>query len=65
MKPGDLVRWTFAKVSKTYNRNNKFYMGILLKEELPTGSWQVLLESGKIVHADKTEIDLVRESESR
>ena len=33
MKPGDLVRWTFAKLSKTYNRNNKFYMGILLKEE--------------------------------
>ena len=66
MKPGDLVKWTFAKTSQTYNRNNKFYMGILLHpEELPRGSWMILLSDGHIVHGDETEIEVVKESEDR
>ena len=66
MKPGDLVKWTFAKTSSTFNRENKHYFGILLNpEELPAGSWSILLEAGKVVHADITEIEVVKESEDR
>ena len=37
-------------------------MGILLYEEqLPEGSWVILLSSGERVHADITEIDLIKE----
>ena len=62
MKPGDLVKWTFAKTSRDYNRENKFYMGILLhKEDLPVGSWVILLHSGERIHADITEIELIKE----
>ena len=62
MKPGDLVKWTFAKTSETYNSENKFYMGILLNEEkLPRGSWIILLQDGSRVHADESEIDLIKE----
>ncbi len=62
MKPGDLVKWIFAKTSKTYNPNNKFYFGILLeKEELPEGSWIILLEDGSRVHACPSEIELIKE----
>ena len=51
MKPGDLVKWTFARTSPNFNRHNIAYFGILLHpEELPHGSWMILLESGKIVH---------------
>ena len=62
MKPGDLVKWTFAKTSDTYNPNNKFYIGILLEpEKLPKGSWTILLQDGERVHADITEIELIKE----
>ena len=62
MKPGDLVRWTFAKTSNTYNRKNKSYIAILLsKEVLPEGSWIILLQDGSRVHADITELEVVRE----
>tara|TARA_Y100000593_G_C4306252_1_gene335938 strand:+ start:1214 stop:1408 length:195 start_codon:yes stop_codon:yes gene_type:complete len=62
MKSGDLVKWTFAKTSSSINPSNKFYIGILLeKEELPEGSWIILLQSGERVHADKTEIELIKE----
>ena len=62
MKPGDLVKWTFAKTSDTYNPQNKSYIGILLKKEaIPEGSWVILLQSGERVHADETEIELVKE----
>ena len=62
MKPGDLVRWTFAKTSPNINRENKFHMGILLYEEkLPEGSWVILLSSGERVHADSAEIELIKE----
>ncbi len=61
MKSGDLVKWTFAKTSGTYNKENKFYMGILLYEEkLPEGSWMILLSTGERVHADMTEIELIK-----
>jgi len=63
MKPGDLVKWTFAKTSNTFNKENKFYMGILLHpEKAPQNSWSVLLSSGNIIHADVTEIEVVNES---
>ena len=62
MKPGDLVKWTFAKTSPNINRENKFHMGILLyPEDRPRGSWVILLSSGDRVHADSTEIELIRE----
>lgn len=62
MKPGDLVKWTFAKSSPNINRDNKFHMGILLyPEALPEGSWVILLSTGERVHGDITEIELVRE----
>ena len=61
MKPGDLVKWTFAKTSSSINRENKFYIGILLfQEKLPVGSWTILLPSGERVHADETEIELIK-----
>ena len=63
MKPGDLVKWTFAKTSNTFNKENKFHMGILLHpEKAPQNSWSVLLSSGNIIHADVTEIEVVNES---
>ncbi len=66
MKPGDLVKWTFAKTSNVYNQKNISYMGILLHPEiLPANSWSILLSDGKIVHGDESEIEVIRESESR
>jgi hypothetical protein len=66
MKPGDLVKWTFAKTSISFNRNNINYYGILLHPvELPDNSWMILLENGKIVHGDCTEIEVIKESEER
>ena len=63
MKVGDLVKWTFAKTSTSYNKTNIFHLGILLHpEELPHGSWSILLSNGKIVHGDNTEIEVVSES---
>ena len=41
-------------------------MGILLQpEKLPANSWSILLSDGKIVHADETEIEVIKESEDR
>ena len=66
LKPGDLVKWTFAKTSDTFNKDNKFHMGILLHpEKIPENSWSILLSDGKIVHADESEIEVVKESEDR
>ena len=66
MKPGDLVKWTFAKTSDTFNKENIFHMGILLHpEKSPQNSWSVLLSSGNIIHADVTEIEVIKESEDR
>ena len=62
MKPGDLVRWTFAKTSNTYNPKNKSYLAILLtKEKVPEGSWVILLQDGNRVHADLTELVIINE----
>ena len=61
MKPGDLVKWTFAKTSPTFNKKNKFYIGILLEpQDVPIGSWIILLEDGSRVHADETEIEFIK-----
>ena len=61
MKPGDLVKWTFAKTSSTYNPSNKFYIGILLEpQDVPKGSWIILLQDGGRVHADPTEIEFIK-----
>ena len=63
MKAGDLVKWTFAKSSPNINRENICHMGILLyPEDLPVGSWVVLLASGGMVHADITEIEVLSEA---
>lgn len=61
MKPGDLVKWTFAKTSSNINKENKFYIGILLEpQDIPRGSWIILLHDGNRVHADVTEIELIK-----
>ena len=66
MKPGDLVKWTFARTSTSFNRDNISYFGILLHPvELPHDSWMILLSDGKVVHGDHTEIEVVKESEDR
>ena len=64
MKPGDLVRWTFAKTSGYLNREAKSRIGILLeKREMPRGSWLILLGNGEIVHGDETEIDGIQDED--
>ncbi len=61
LKSGDMVKWTFAKTSDTYNKNKISYFGILLEKQLlPEGSWIILLQSGERVHADITEIELIK-----
>ena len=41
-KKGDLVKWTFAKSSRTHNKENIFRIGILLHPvELPRNSWMI------------------------
>jgi len=60
MKPGDLVKWTFAKTSSSINAENNFYIGILLKRcDIPFNSWNILLSNGSIIHGDETEIEPV------
>tara|TARA_B100000683_G_C12237704_1_gene451827 strand:+ start:219 stop:419 length:201 start_codon:yes stop_codon:yes gene_type:complete len=63
MKAGDLVKWTIAKTSPTINPENNYHIGILLyPEELPEGSWIIMLcEDGREVHGDKTEIEVISE----
>jgi hypothetical protein len=62
MKAGDLVRWTFAKTSNTVNRDNNYYMGILLYPvKIPTNSWIIMLANGEEVHGDETEIEVINE----
>ena len=62
MKPGDLVKFTFAPLSKIFNKENKFSYGILLeKQKAPQGSWIVLLQTGERIHAAPEEIELIKE----
>jgi hypothetical protein len=63
VKPGDLVKWTFAKTSDTINPENNYYMGILLyPEDRPLGSWIVMLcKDSSEIHADITEIEVMSE----
>ena len=62
MKPGDLIRWTFAPLSKMLNKEQKFKYAILLKKhERPRGSWLILLQTGERMHASAEEIELVKE----
>ena len=61
LKPGDLVKWTFAKTSDSYNINNMWTVGILLKSvPIPENSWQVLLSTGNIIHGCETEIEVIK-----
>ena len=60
MKPGDLVKWTFAKTSDSYNIHNVWSVGILLKSvPIPENSWQVLLSTGEIIHGCESEIEVI------
>ena len=55
-----------CKDVKCIQSKNISYMGILLHPEiLPANSWSILLSDGKIVHGDESEIEVIRESESR
>ena len=63
MKSGDLVKFTFAKDSKMFNKENKWSYAILLQElSSPPRSWIILLQDGQKMHADITELELIRES---
>jgi hypothetical protein len=63
LKPGDLVKWTFAKTSNTYNKENNFRVGLLLHpEKVPENSWSILLSGGRIVHGCETEIEVINEN---
>ena len=63
MNAGDLVRWTFAKTSNTINKENNYYMGILLYPvRIPDNSWIVMLSNGEEIHADETEIEVINEN---
>ena len=64
MRAGDLVRWTFsfAKINSNKWHVLEQKIGILLyPQELPVDSWIVLLESGRLMHADITELELISE----
>ena len=61
MKQGDLVKFTFAKTSNLFNKENEWSYGILLqKQSTPPGSWIILLQDGQKFHADSTELELIR-----
>ena len=61
MKPGDLVKWTFAPLSRMFNKENKWSYAILLeKQSAPPGSWIVLLQDGQRMHAAPEELELIR-----
>ena len=61
MKQGDLVKFTFAKTSTTFNKENKWSYAILLeKVSAPPRSWIILLQDGQKMHADISELELVR-----
>ena len=61
MKPGDLVKWTFAKTSSSFNKENSFHIGMLLEaRDTPSSSWYILLGVGHIIHSDSTEIELIK-----
>ena len=62
MKPGDLIKWTFAPLSKMVNPDNKFKYAILLENYIsPKGSWLILLQTGERMHAAAEEIELIKE----
>ena len=61
MKPGDLVKWTFAPHSSMFNKENKWKYGILLeRQSSPPGSWIILLQDGQRMHAGPEELELIR-----
>jgi len=61
MKAGDLVKWTFAKVSVLINKENKFQYAILLEKCVaPYLSWIILLDDGTRIHATTEELELIR-----
>ena len=61
MKKGDLVKWSFLYESfKASTGTSK--LGILIKvQDLPLGSWIVLLQCGSLMHADISELVLINE----
>ena len=62
MKPGDLIKWTFAPFSKMFNKEKKSSYAILLeKQSSPPGSWIILLQDGQRMHAAPEEIELIKE----
>ena len=60
MNPGDLVKWTFSKGFALQSRRYRF--GILIKkQEIPVGSWIILLQDGSLMHGDISEIEVLSE----
>ena len=63
MKQGDLVKFTFAKDSIIFNKEKKWSYAILLQRvAAPPNSWIILLQDGQKMHADITELELIRAS---
>ena len=61
MQVGDLVKWTFGKMSN-YNKEERYRIGVLLKrQDIPVDSWVILLQGGSLMHGDKFEIEVINE----
>ena len=61
MKQGDLVKFTFAKTSNLFNKKNEWSYAILLERvSAPPNSWIILLQDGQKMHADISELELIR-----
>ena len=63
MQVGDLVKFTFAKTSNCINKENRSRIAVLVsKEDIPVGSWIILLECGSLMHASLDELEVISES---
>ena len=62
MQMGDLVKWTWAESSNTFNKNKFWYYAILIKEEVnPSGNWVILLETGELALAFVGELEVIND----
>jgi hypothetical protein len=62
MKKGDLVKFTFAATSSFINKENESQYAILVEEQdLPLGSWIILIEGRGLFHASLEELEVISE----
>ena len=60
MKVGDLVKFTFAADSDSFNKGNVSQFAILI-EEKEYGTWIILIEGGGLFHAGPEELEVINE----